>query len=110
MVGQLGDIERRWLLLLERQDLIKSLPDKTVTQYRSFIEAEKSVDKDRKQIRYERKKQQEKDFLIDQKAKLDKRMNRQSQMKSVMLVKIPMFRSNKPELQRDEDDGSKRIT
>ena len=110
MVGQLGDIERRWLLLLERQDLIKSLPDKTVTQYKSFIEAEKSVFKDRKQIRYERKKQQEKDFLIDQKAKLDKRMNRQSQMKSVMLVKNRMFRSNKPELLRNEDDGRDKIT
>ena len=37
-------------------------------------------------------------------------MNRQSQMKSVMLVKNPMFRSNKPELLRNEDDGRDKIT
>jgi hypothetical protein len=56
--------------------MIKSQPDKYQEKYKTLLEAEKLVDKERKQIRYERKKRQDLEIINEKKSKVEKRMNR----------------------------------
>lgn len=96
---------------IERRELILYGGEGSEAQVRAIQEAEKVVDKDRKQIRYEKKKKLEQDEIKDKKLKVEKRMERSNnQSKNAEGTKLQMPRSQKPEIVKVVDDPNKNIT
>lgn len=62
-LSQLREVEGMLLLMLETREYIESGGNTSET-YKRFLDAEKSVEKNRKQIRYERKRRQETELLL----------------------------------------------
>ncbi|CDW89906.1 UNKNOWN [Stylonychia lemnae] len=111
VVVQLGEIERKLALYIERRDLIFFSGEAAPDQVKQLQEVEKIVDKDRKQIRYEKKKQNEKEMIKEKQLKVEKRMERSSkQTSNSHQARIMMTRSNKPEVVRVFEDPNKNIT
>ena len=76
---QIGEIERNLTLFLEIRDYILRTGDRNPDKLKQFLEAEKSLDKDRKQIRYEKKRKIEMETLKEKNMKIERRMERTHQ-------------------------------
>ena len=61
-LSQLREVESAIQLMLETREYIENHPSAEVK--RGFVEAEKAVDKARKQVRYEKKRKQETELLL----------------------------------------------
>eukprot|EP00347_Sterkiella_histriomuscorum_P004401 403360600 len=114
VVQQLSEIERRMSWLLERRDLIitnQGGNDQSEAQLKQLQEVEKIVDKDRKQIRYEKKRKIEMEQMREKQLKVEKRMERShNSSKNHNSTKQMMVRSNKPEVVKIIHDPNKNIT
>lgn len=95
---QLREIESQLHLMLETRDYIENHKNPEVQK--RYVEAEKTVEKNRKQVRYEKKRRQEMELLIARQQKVEKRTQRASEVsKSVHLnMRHGMHRSEKPRI------------
>ena len=73
-LSQLREIESQLLLMFETRDYIENVASQQNPEvYKRFLEAEKTAEKNRKQIRYEKKRRQEMDLLLSRQQKVEKR-------------------------------------
>lgn len=93
---QLREVEGTLQLMFETREYIENNRNPDIQK--RFIEAEKAVEKNRKQVRYEKKRKQEMELLIARQQKVEKRTKRAGEVsKSVHLnTRHGMHRSEKP--------------
>lgn len=86
--------------MFETRDFIEQRSAKNLELQKRFLEAERTAEKNRKQVRYEKKRKQEMEMLLSRQAKVEKRTYRANEVsKSVHLnTRHGMSRSEKPKI------------